>query len=201
MPFLILARHGESTYNRENRFTGWLDVPITDTGRCEANAIAQKIDGFRIDTAYSSALQRTVDSLDIVLQELHLQHIPVVNSLELNERNYGDLQGLNKKDTAERFGEKLVHSWRRSYTTAPPNGESLHQAGIRILKFFYARIFCDVQRGLNALVVAHGNTLRVIVKELDHLSDEEIMDVNIATGEVIVYEYDMLTKIVGKKYL
>ena len=109
--------------------------------------------------------------------------------------------GLNKKDTAERFGEKLVHSWRRSYTTAPPNGESLHQAGMRILKFFYARILCDVQRGLNTLVVAHGNTLRVIVKELDHLSDEEIMDVNIATGEVVVYEYDMLTKIVGKKYL
>ena len=200
MPFLILARHGESAFNRENRFTGWLDVPVTDTGRGEAKAIAQKIVGFRIDTAYGSALQRTVESLDIVLKELHL-HVPVVNSPELNERNYGDLQGLNKKDTAEHFGEKLVHNWRRSYTTGPPNGESLHQAGIRILKFFYARILHDIQRGLNTLVVAHGNTLRVIVKELDHLSDEEIMDVNIATGEVFVYEYDGLTKIVCKRYL
>jgi len=201
MPFLILARHGESVFNRENRFTGWLDVPVTDTGRCEAKAIAQKIAGFRIDTAYSSALQRTVESLQIVLGELHLRHIPVINSPELNERNYGDLQGLNKKDTAERFGEKLVHSWRRSYTTAPPNGESLQQAGIRILKFFYAKILHDVQEGLNTLVIAHGNTLRVIVKELDHLSDEEIMDVDIATGEVLVYEYEGLTRFVSKKLL
>ena len=201
MPFLILARHGESVFNRDNRFTGWLDVPITDTGRGESKAIAQKIAGFRIDTAYSSALQRTVESLQIVLDELHLNHIRVVNSPELNERNYGDLQGLNKTETAERFGEMLVHIWRRSYATAPPNGESLEQAGTRILKFFHANILDDVRRGLNALVVAHGNTLRVIVKELDHLSDEEIMDVNIATGEVVVYEYDGLTKIICKRLL
>ena len=198
MPYLILARHGESTYNRENRFTGWLDVPLTDVGRREALGIATKINGLQIDTAYSSALQRTVESLNIVLEELHLLHIPVINAPQLNERKYGDLQGLNKKETADRFGVGLVLSWRRSYTSMPPHGESLQQAGYRILKFFHAMILHDVLAGLNTLVIAHGNTLRVIVKELDHVTDEEIVDVNIATGEVIVYEYETLAHTVKK---
>jgi 2,3-bisphosphoglycerate-dependent phosphoglycerate mutase len=184
-----------------NRFTGWIDAPLSDQGRQEARAIASKISGFRIDTAYSSALQRTIESLEIVLKELVTQPIPVVHARELNERSYGDLQGLNKDETAARFGKDLVHTWRRGYTTAPPNGESLQQAGIRILEFFHARILLDIQHGLNALVVAHGNTIRVIVKELDHLTDEDIMDVNIATGEVLLYEYDALTRLVGKRVL
>jgi 2,3-bisphosphoglycerate-dependent phosphoglycerate mutase len=201
MPFLMLARHGESTHNRENRFTGWLDVSLTDTGKREAKAIAAKIAGYRIDTAYSSALRRTIESLNLVLEQLHLQKIPVVHSRELNERHYGDLQGLNKTETAEQFGDELVHTWRRSYTTAPPNGESLQDAGIRILAFFHARILRDIQGGLNVLVVAHGNTIRAILKNLDDLTDVEIMDVTIATGDVIVYEYDRSAAIVAKTIL
>jgi len=201
MPLLMLARHGESTYNRANRFTGWLDVPLTDTGKREARAIATKIAGYRIDAAYSSALRRTVDSLDIVLEELHLQNIPVVHSWELNERHYGDLQGLDKAAAAKRFGDDIVHEWRRSYTTSPPNGESLQEAGIRILAFFQSRIFHDVLSGLNVLVVAHGNTIRAILKVLDKVTDKDIMDVGVATGEVIVYEYDRSAAVVHKTFL
>ena len=201
MPFLILARHGESTFNLENRFTGWIDVPLTEKGKEEARAIARKIAGYRIDKAYSSSLQRTVESLQIVLKELHCENIPAVHSTELNERHYGDIQGLNKTETATRYGESLVHEWRRSYTVAPPGGESLKDASERILSFLDLRIFEDVRSGNNVLVVAHGNTLRAIVKRLDHLTDKEIMDLNIATGEVLVYEFNISLLMTGKTKL
>ena len=201
MPFLILARHGESIYNLENRFTGWIDVPLTEKGKEEARSIAHKISGYHIDKAYSSSLQRTVESLQIVLKELQCKNIPIVHSAELNERFYGDIQGLNKKETASCYGEALVHQWRRSYTVAPPGGESLKDAAVRILSFFERRILEDIRSNMNVLVVVHGNTIRAIMKKLDSLTDEEIMDLNIATGEVVVYEFDAEMRIIGKTTL
>ena len=201
MPFLILARHGESTFNLENRFTGWIDVPLTDKGREEARTIAHKIKRYHIDKAYSSSLQRTVESLQIVLKELHCENIPVVHSAELNERHYGDIQGLNKKETASHYGESLVHQWRRSFSIAPPGGESLKDASGRILSFFDQRILEDIRSNMNVLVVVHGNTMRAIMKKLDSLTDVEIMDLNIATGEVIVYEFDKAMHITSKTTL
>jgi 2,3-bisphosphoglycerate-dependent phosphoglycerate mutase len=201
MPFLILARHGESTFNLENRFTWWIDVPLTDKGKEEARAIARKITGYRIDKAYSSSLQRTAESLRIVMKELHCENIPVVHSAELDERQYGDIQGLNKTETAARYGESLVHEWRRSYTVAPPCGESLKDASERILFFLDSSILQDVRSNMNVLVVAHGNTLRAIMKRLNHLNDREIMDLNIATGEVIVYKYNTSMLMTGKTTL
>jgi 2,3-bisphosphoglycerate-dependent phosphoglycerate mutase len=201
MPFLILARHGESIYNLENRFTGWLDVPLTEKGKEEARTIAQKIKEYRIDKAYSSSLQRTVESLQIVLKALHVENIPVVHSGELNERYYGNIQGLNKTETAARFGESLVYFWRRSYAVAPPGGESLKDASVRILSFLDQRILEDIHSNMNVLVVAHGNTMRAIMKRLDSLTDEQIMDLNVATGEVIVYEFNTAMHIRGKTTL
>ena len=136
-----------------------------------------------------------------MLKELHCDNIPVLHAAELNERHYGDVQGLNKAETAAHYSESLVHLWRRSYTIAPPGGESLRDASQRILSFLDLKILEDIRSNINVLVVAHGNTLRAIVKQLDHLADRDIMDLNIATGEVIVYEFNTSMTIVGKKSL
>jgi 2,3-bisphosphoglycerate-dependent phosphoglycerate mutase len=201
MPVLIFARHRESTFNLKNRFTGWIDVPLTAKGKDEARQIAHQISSYHIDNAYSSSLQRTTELLRIVFHELHDEHVPVVHSAELNERHYGDIQGLNKKEIANRYGESLVYFWRRSYTIAPPGGESLKDASKRILPFLDLRILEDVRSGTNVLIVAHGNTIRAIMKRLDQLTDEEIMNLNIATGEVIVYEFDNFMHLTEKTML
>lgn len=189
MSNLYLARHGESTYNRDNRFTGWIDAPLTEKGRLEAHAIAEKLEGCSFEKAYISKLIRARDSLNIVLSAIHRFDIPVIESEALNERHYGDLQGLNKAETAQRFGEERVRMWRRSYSVAPPNGESLRDTAARVLPFFNTCIMNDVSNGRNVLVLAHGNSLRSIVMDIDRLSEEEILKVTIVTGEVIHYEF------------
>lgn len=195
---LFLARHGESTFNRDNRFTGWLDAPLTQRGRGEARAIAAKLKGHRWDKAYTSKLSRATESLSIVLASTHHTNIPVVETEALNERHYGDLQGLNKDETAKRYGVDQVHLWRRSYTVAPPHGESLMDTARRVIPFFRSIILGDVREGKNVLVLAHGNSLRAIVKELDHLDDEAIMATTIETGEVREYIFDEEMQIVAR---
>jgi 2,3-bisphosphoglycerate-dependent phosphoglycerate mutase len=201
MPNLFLVRHGESTYNRDNRFTGWIDAPLTEKGIQEAEAVAEKLRGYEFEKAYTSRLQRASVSLSLLLAALHRPNIPVIQSEALNERQYGDLQGLNKEEAALRFGNEIVHWWRRSYDVAPPHGESLKDASERVLPFFHSVIMEDIQHRMNVMVLAHGNTLRAIVKELDHLSDDQIINVYIETGEVIVYNFDEQNNVQLKRIL
>jgi 2,3-bisphosphoglycerate-dependent phosphoglycerate mutase len=190
LPFIVLVRHGESVYNQENLFTGWLDIPLTERGRAEAHSATVALHGLRFDKAYSSALGRAIETLDIIVSELGLQTIPQIHTQALNERHYGDLQGLNKAETVLRFGEAQVHTWRRSYTGTPPGGESLKDTSARVMPYFSSVIVPDVREGANVLVVAHGNSLRAIIKELDHISDDEIAALNIPTGQIYFYTFN-----------
>jgi 2,3-bisphosphoglycerate-dependent phosphoglycerate mutase len=201
MALLVLIRHGESQWNLENRFTGWVDVPLTEKGREEARRAGDKIRHLRFDKAYTSVLQRAKDTLDIVLQVIGQEGIPIAYDQALNERHYGDLQGLNKAETAEKFGKEQVHLWRRSYDVAPPGGESLKDTAARTLPYFQAHIVPDLQAGTNVLVSAHGNSLRSIVMELDHLTKEQVMELNLATGVPIVYEFGPNLSIRSKRIL
>ena len=201
MALLVLVRHGESQWNLENRFTGWIDIPLTEKGREEARRAAEKIRDIHFDRAYTSVLQRATESLDIILQVIGQQGIPVAYDRALNERHYGDLQGLNKAETAEKFGKKQVHLWRRSYDVAPPGGESLKDTAARTLPYFEAHILPDLHAGKNVLVSAHGNSLRSIVMQLDQLTREQVIELNLATGVPIVYEFSPDLQIISKKIL
>jgi 2,3-bisphosphoglycerate-dependent phosphoglycerate mutase len=187
MPKLILIRHGQSIWNLENRFTGWVDVPLTKMGEEEARAAAKKMHGMQVDVAYTSALRRAQHTLDIILETMGLE-TPVIRDQALNERHYGDLQGLNKEDTAKRFGADQVKIWRRSYDVPPPNGEALKNTAERTLPFFDRCILGDIRQGKNVLVVAHGNSNRSIVMQLDKLSKEEVLELNLDTGVPLVYD-------------
>jgi len=200
MPKLILIRHGQSLWNLEDRFTGWVDVPLTDTGREEARAAGKKLGGIQIDVAYTSALTRAQDTLKIILETLG-ENLPVIKDQALNERHYGDLQGLNKAQTAEKFGKEQVHIWRRSYDVPPPNGESLKDTAARTLPYFGSRILPDVKAGKNVIVAAHGNSLRSIVMDLEGLTKEQVLELNLATGVPIVYEIDSNGAIREKRVL
>jgi 2,3-bisphosphoglycerate-dependent phosphoglycerate mutase len=201
MALLVLIRHGESQWNLENRFTGWTDVPLTDKGRAEARRAGEKIRHIRFDKAYTSVLKRAIDTLDIVLRVIEQVGIPVQYDQALNERHYGELQGLNKAETAEKYGKEQVHIWRRSYDVAPPGGESLKDTAARTLPYFEAHILPDLRAGQNVLVSAHGNSLRSIVMHLDKLSREQVLDLNLATGVPIVYEFGPDLQILSKKIL
>lgn len=201
MALLVLIRHGESQWNLENRFTGWIDVPLTEKGRDEARCAGERIRHIRFDKAYTSVLKRAIDTLDIVLQTIGQVGIPVAYDQALNERHYGDLQGLNKAETAEKYGKEQVHQWRRSYDVAPPGGESLKDTAARTLPYFETHILPDLRAGKNVLVSAHGNSLRSIVMHLDKLSREQVLELNLATGVPIVYEFDSDLRILSKKIL
>ena len=201
MALLVLIRHGESQWNLENRFTGWTDVPLTEKGREEARRAAQKIRHIRFDTAYTSVLRRAEETLDIVLRGIGQTTLPIVRDQALNERHYGDLQGLNKAETAEKYGAEQVHIWRRSYDVAPPGGESLQDTAARTLPYFKRHIEPDLGAGKNVLVSAHGNSLRSIVMHLDQLSKEQVLALNIGTGVPIVYEFTPDLKILSKRVL
>ena len=188
MALLVLVRHGESQWNLENRFTGWVDVPLTDTGRREAARAGTVLQGTRFDIAYSSVLQRANETLDIILRELAQSDLPVVKDQALNERHYGELQGLNKGETAEKYGAEQVHIWRRSYDVPPPGGESLKDTAARTLPYYDRVIAPQIAAGKNVLVVAHGNSLRSIVMQLDRLTREQVLELNIPTGVPIVYD-------------
>ena len=201
MALLVLIRHGESQWNLENRFTGWVDVPLTEKGRQEARRAGEKIRNLHFDKAYTSVLERAIDTLDIVLQTIGQSGIPVSYDQALNERHYGDLQGLNKAETAEKYGKEQVHLWRRSYDVAPPGGESLKDTAARTLPYFETHILADLRAGQNILVSAHGNSLRSIVMHLDKLTREQVLELNIATGVPIVYEFGPDLQILSKKIL
>ena len=190
MGALVLVRHGESQWNLENRFTGWIDVPLTAKGEEEArNAGTElKAAGLRFDCAFTSVLTRAKKTLEIVLNVLGQPDIPVEYDQALNERHYGDLQGLNKAETAAKFGDAQVHIWRRSYDVPPPNGESLKDTAARTLPYFDARILPLVKEGKDVIVSAHGNSLRSIVMAIEGLTPAEILEVNLATGVPLVYE-------------
>ena len=189
MPTLILVRHGQSLWNLENRFTGWVDVPLSEKGVAEARRAGELLNGFRFDVAYTSALTRAQETLRILLETMGAQP-PIIRDQALNERHYGDLQGLNKEDTAKRYGADQVKLWRRSYDVPPPNGESLEMTAKRTLPFFDRCIAGDLRQGKSVLVVAHGNSNRSIVMQLDHLSGEQVVALELATGAPLVYEME-----------
>jgi 2,3-bisphosphoglycerate-dependent phosphoglycerate mutase len=200
MPKLILVRHGQSIWNQQNRFTGWVDVPLTKQGEEEARQAAKKVQAMKIDVAYTSSLRRAQDTLDIMLATMGLD-VPVIRDQALNERHYGDLQGLNKEDTAKKFGADQVKIWRRSYDIPPPNGEALKNTAERTLPFFERCILGDIRQDMNVLVCAHGNSNRSIVMMLDNLSKEEVLELNLETGVPLVYELTPEGKVVDKVIL
>ncbi|HVX92133.1 MAG TPA: 2,3-bisphosphoglycerate-dependent phosphoglycerate mutase [Xanthobacteraceae bacterium] len=186
---LVLVRHGQSAWNLTNQFTGWRDIDLTEQGIAEARAAGRKLkaQGIRFDVGFTSALVRAQRTLDIMLQEMGQPQIPVIKDRALNERDYGDLSGLNKDDARKRWGEEQVHIWRRSYDVAPPGGESLKDTAARVLPYYLQEILPRVMRGERTLVVAHGNSLRALVMVLDRLSPEGIVKRELATGVPLVY--------------
>ena len=190
MGTLILLRHGQSTWNLENRFTGWIDVPLTEQGMIEAAQAGEKIKiaGIHVSEAFTSVLKRAIETLTLCLRAMGQEGVPTSYSEALNERHYGDLQGLNKAETAEMFGQDQVKLWRRSYDIQPPNGESLKDTAARTLPYFSDKILPAVQRGGSVLVSAHGNSLRAIVMDLDQLTEQQVIELNIPNGVPIVYE-------------
>ena len=198
MPILALVRHGQSLWNHENRFTGWVDVPLTEKGRAEARQAAQSLQGLKFDVAYTSALTRAQETLAILTEALG-QRIPVIRDAALNERHYGDLQGLNKEDAAKRWGDEQIKIWRRSYDVPPPNGESLEMTAKRVLPFYDRAISGDLRLGKNVLVVAHGNSNRSLVMKLDKLSGEQVIGLELATGVPLVYELTKECEVLKKR--
>jgi 2,3-bisphosphoglycerate-dependent phosphoglycerate mutase len=228
MKKLVLLRHGESTWNRENRFTGWTDVPLSDQGVAEAREAGRvlKKDGYVFDVAYTSVLKRAIKTLWIALEELDQMWLPVINDWRLNERHYGALQGLNKAETAERHGEEQVKVWRRSYDIPPPKltvddprfpgndpryaglaaaslplTESLKDTVARFLPLWHETIAPAVKSGRRVVIAAHGNSLRALVKYLDNIPDSEIVGLNIPTGIPLVYELSDDMKPIRHYYL
>ncbi len=185
---LVLVRHGESEWNKLNLFTGWHDVDLSEKGVEEARAAGRRLKamGLAFDLAFTSALKRAQRTLDIILQEMGLQ-IPIVRDQALNERDYGDLTGLNKDDARARWGAEQVHVWRRSYDVAPPGGESLKDTAARVLPYYEREILPRVLEGRRVLVSAHGNSLRALVMRLDRLGEEQVTGLNLATGLPMIY--------------
>lgn len=200
---LVLVRHGQSEWNKKNLFTGWRDVELTEQGRKEAAeaGVLMKAAGLEFDVAYTSGLKRAQETNKLALAALGQSDIPVIENEALNERDYGDLAGLNKDDAREKWGEEQVHIWRRSFDIPPPGGESLKMTAERVLPYFDAEIMPKVLAGTRVLVAAHGNSLRALVMQLDNLGPDEIVEVNIATGVPIAYELDDDGKVLSKKIL
>jgi len=200
MPTLVLVRHGQSLWNLQNRFTGWVDVPLTATGEKEAARAGAALRGMRFDVAYTSALIRAQETLRILLETADLAP-PIVRDAALNERDYGDLAGLDKAETAERYGDDQVRVWRRSFDVPPPGGESLKDTAERTLPFFDRAIMGDLRHGRDVLVVAHGNSNRSIVMRLDELDEQGVVELEIATGVPLVYEFSDVGEVVAKRVL
>ena len=200
MPTLAIVRHGQSLWNRQNRFTGWVDVPLTSVGEDEARQAGARLAGMHFDVAYTSALTRAQQTLALIMQAAEFD-LPVIRDQALNERHYGDLQGLDKAETAKRYGAEQVKIWRRSFSTPPPNGESLADTAKRTLPFFERAILGDIAQDKNVLVVAHGNSNRSIVMRLDALSEAQVLELEIQTGVPIVYELDVAGAVKSKQIL
>ena len=190
MAKLFLVRHGQSQWNLENRFTGWQDVDITELGQEEARQAGLALANEPIDIAYTSTLIRAQHTLRIILHEMGDPHIPIVIDAALNERGYGKLEGLNKAETAQKYGAEQVHIWRRSFDVPPPGGESLKNTYDRVIPYYQRFIEPKLKEGKNVLVVAHGNSLRALIMFLEHLSPEQILEREIATGQPIKYQIE-----------
>ena len=201
MARMVLLRHGESQWNLENRFTGWVDIPLSLKGEEEARTAGRKLIGFRFDRAYVSVLKRAIDTLGIVLEVIGQTDIPIEKDQALNERMYGELQGLNKAETIAKFGEHQVKVWRRSYDVRPPGGESLKDTAERVLPYYERRIRPEILAGKTILVTAHGNSLRALVMHLDRLSHEEVLELNIPTGVPLLYEFNSSAAVLTHRYL
>jgi 2,3-bisphosphoglycerate-dependent phosphoglycerate mutase len=188
---LILVRHGESEWNRLKMFTGSQDVDLTEEGVAEAHRAGAmlKADGLHLDLAFTSTLKRARNTLKFLLSELDQEDFSIVQDAALNERDYGDLMGLNKDEARERWGDEQVHLWQRSYDVAPPGGESLKDTAARVLPFYEKRIVPELQAGKTVLVVAHGNSLRALVMQLDRLSPDQVIELNIGTGMPLIYRF------------
>jgi len=200
MPTLVLVRHGESIWNAEDRFTGWIDVPLSAKGEDEARKAGQLLKGYEFQVSYTSALMRAQDTLAIMMEEMG-QDMPVIRDAALNERMYGDLQGLNKERTREKYSPEIVHLWRRSFDVPPPGGEALKDTAARTIPFYEAAIVGDLSQGKNVLVAAHGNSNRSIAMALEKLTPEQVVSLEMATGVPYVYEVDTSGKMKSKQIL
>lgn len=219
---LVLVRHGQSEWNLQNRFTGWVDVDLTDQGKAEAQRAGQvlKKQGFEFDAVYTSYLRRAIKTTWLVLGELQQEWLPTHHAWQLNERHYGALQGLNKKETAEKYGDAKVHEWRRSYATLPPpavqddlrldrrykdvtvpQGEALQQTVERVIPYWKSSIEPQLKAGKNVLVVAHGNSLRALVKHLSGMSENDIVSFEFETAVPLLCQLDAQMKLTEKKFL
>lgn len=203
MSLLVLVRHGQSEWNEKNLFTGWRDPDLTAQGVREASdagtALAAR--GFQFSAAYTSDLQRAQKTCGLILEAIGQSDLPVIRNQALNERDYGDLSGLNKDEARQKWGDEQVHIWRRSFDNPPPGGESLKDTADRVLPYFNSTIMPQLRAGENILVAAHGNSLRALVMQLDALSAEQIIEVNIGTGEPYIYEVDPAGQVISKEVL
>lgn len=200
---LVLVRHGQSQWNAENKFTGWIDIDLSEAGIKEAEVAGEKLkaSGVRWIKAHTSRLKRAQKTLDIILKICGQPNLPIWIDSALNERHYGDLQGLNKDEMRKKFGDEQVHIWRRSYDVPPPNGECLQDTAKRSLPYFREYILPDLKTGKDVLVVAHGNSLRSIVMEIEKLTPEQILQLNLDTGVPYIYELDSNGRMISKKTL
>jgi len=197
---LVLVRHGQSEWNLQNLFTGWRDVDLTEAGVAEARAAGRKLksQGLSFDVAYTSALKRAQRTLDLMLEEMGQSGIPIVRDQALNERDYGDLVGMNKDDARKKWGEEQVHIWRRSYDVPPPGGESLKDTLARALPYYVQEILPCVLRGERTLVAAHGNSLRALIMVLEKLTPENILKRELATGVPVIYRLNADSTVASK---
>lgn len=193
MPNLILLRHGQSQWNLENRFTGWVDIDLSEKGREEAQSAGEKLRDLQIDVVYTSVLQRAINTAKIALETAGKGEMELIKDQALNERHYGDLQGLNKAETAEKYGDEQVHIWRRSFDVRPPGeeAESLELTIERVLPYYHEHIEKDLLAGKNVLVVAHGNSLRALSYYIDKHSPDSIVKLEIPTGAPILYKLNV----------
>jgi 2,3-bisphosphoglycerate-dependent phosphoglycerate mutase len=200
---LVLLRHGESEWNKLNRFTGWKDVGLTEEGMAEAHRAGAMLKelGQRFDCAFTSTLKRAHNTLDIILDELGQSKLPTLKAAALNERDYGELMGINKEEARKRWGPDPVHLWQRSYDIAPPGGESLRDTALRVVPFYEKWIVPELQKGKSVIVVAHGNSLRSLIMELDRLTPEEVMQVELGTGLPLVYRLNADGSVAEKRDL
>ena len=190
--YLVLVRHGQSEWNEKNLFTGWKDPKLTPRGVDEAIKAGKELKeaGYSFDKMFTSDLFRAQDTGRIILEQMDIPSIEVIKDVSLNERNYGDLAGLNKDEARKKWGEDQVHIWRRSFDVPPPGGESLKDTAERVLPYFKENIIPELIQGLNILVAAHGNSLRALVMELEEISSEEIVELEISTGVPLIYKFE-----------
>jgi 2,3-bisphosphoglycerate-dependent phosphoglycerate mutase len=201
MAYLVLVRHGESEWNTLGLWTGWRDIPLTEKGHVEARQAAEALDGIKPDVAYTSKLKRARQTLDDIMATLGLTNLPVIEDAALNERDYGDLTAKNKWQVQKEYGDEQFLKWRRSWDYPVPGGETLKDVYARVAPYYDQHILPQLKAGKNVIVAAHGNSLRALVKHLEHISDDEIPSLEIGTGEVYVYEVDPSGKITSKAIL